>query len=62
MRTFRLCVYCPPSWTLCVLHGSFRLPLVEVALVVEVAEEDDEGDAVSKHHYVHGIGEVALCE
>ncbi len=44
---------------LCVL---FLLLLVEVALVVEVTEEDDEGDAVTKHQHVHGVWEVALCE
>lgn len=38
----------------------FLLPLVEVALIIEVAEEDDEGDAVTKHQHVHGVGEVAL--
>lgn len=40
----------------------FLLLLAEVALKVEVAEEDDEGDTVAKHHHVHGVGEVTLCE
>lgn len=39
------------------------LPLLaEVALVVEVAEQDDQRDAVAKHDDVHGFGEVALGE
>lgn len=38
------------------------LLLVDVALIVEVAKEDDEGDAVTKHQYVHGIWEVTLRE
>lgn len=38
------------------------LPLADVALVVEVAEEDYQRDAVAKHKHVHGIGEVALGE
>lgn len=41
---------------------SFLLLLAEVALIIEVAEEDDEGDAVTKHHHVHGVWEVTLCE
>lgn len=40
----------------------FLLLFVEVALIVEVTEEDDEGDAVTNHQHVHGIREVALCE
>ena len=40
----------------------FLLLLVEVALIVEVTEEDHEGDAVGKHQKVHGVGEVALCK
>ena len=43
----------------CVL---FLLLLAEVALIIEVTEEDDEGDAVAEHHHVHGVGEVAVCE
>lgn len=47
-------------------HGNFSvlflLLLVEVALVIEVTEEDDEGDAVTKHQHVHGVGEVTLCK
>lgn len=35
---------------------------MEIALVVEVTEEEDEGDAVTKHNYVHRVWEVALCE
>lgn len=31
-------------------------------MIVEVAEEDDEGDAVTEHERVHGIWEVTLCE
>lgn len=31
-------------------------------MIVEVAEEDDEGDAVTEHKRVHGIWEVTLCE
>lgn len=43
--------------------GLLLLPLsAEVALVVEVAEEDDQRDAVAEHKGVHGIGEVALGE
>lgn len=42
--------------------ASLLLLLAEVTLVVEVAEEDDERDAVAKHKHVHGIGEVALGE
>lgn len=30
--------------------------------MIEVTEEDDEGEAVRKHKQVHGLGEVALCE
>lgn len=41
---------------------SYLLLLVEVALMIEVTEEDDEGEAVRKHKQVHGLGEVALCE
>lgn len=40
----------------------FLLLLVEVALIIEVAEEDDEHDAVPEHRRVHGVGEVALGE
>lgn len=31
-------------------------------MIVEVTEEDDEGDAVAKHKHVHGVWEVTLCE
>lgn len=41
---------------------SLVLLLVEVALIIEVTEEDDEGDAIAEHHQVHEVGEVALCE
>lgn len=44
------------------INTSFLLPPVEVALIVEVTEEDDQGDAVTEHQQVHGVGEVALCE
>ena len=44
-------------------HGLLFLLLpVEVALIIEVTEQDDEGDAVTEHHHVHGVGVVALCE
>lgn len=33
-----------------------------VAAIVEVAEEDDEGDAVTKHERVYGMWEVTLCD
>lgn len=50
----------------CVLphHGvSFLLlRLPEVALIIKVTEEDDEGDAVTNHHSIHGIRVVAICE
>lgn len=36
----------------------FLLLFVDIALIVEVAKEDDEGDTVTKHKYVHGIWEV----
>lgn len=49
---------CSQEWSSSLL----LLPLAEVTLVVEVAEEDDERDAVAKHKDVHGIGEVALGE
>ena len=42
--------------------GLFLLLFADVAAIVEVAEEDDEGDAVTKHKCVHGIGEVTVCE
>lgn len=41
---------------------SFLLLFVDVALIVEVTEEDDEGDAVTKHIRVHGSWEVTVCE
>lgn len=41
--------------------GAFVLP-VHVALVVEVAEEQDEADAVGEHNGVHRVGEVTLGE
>lgn len=41
---------------------SFLLLFAEVALIVEVTEEDHEGDAVTKHEQVHGVWEVALSE
>lgn len=31
----------------------FLLLFVEVALIVEVTEEDDEGDRVTTHHHIH---------
>jgi len=31
-------------------------------MIIEVAEEDDENNAVNKHRRVHGVGEVAVCE
>lgn len=31
-------------------------------MIVEVAEEDDEGDAVTEHECVHGIWEVTICK
>lgn len=40
----------------------FLLFLVEVAVIIEVTEEDNEADAVTKHHQVHAVGEVALCK
>lgn len=40
----------------------FLLLRVQVALIIEVTEEDDEGDAVTKHQHVHAVGEVALCK
>lgn len=33
---------------------------MEIALIVEVTEEEDEGDTVTKHNYVHRVREVAL--
>lgn len=41
---------------------SFLLLFGDVAAIVEVAEEDDEGDAITKHERIHGIWEVTLCE
>lgn len=41
---------------------SFLFLPAQVALIVEVTEEDDEGDAVTKHHQVHGVWKVALCK
>lgn len=49
-------------WWVLQTGNSLLLLLVDVALKIEVTEEDDEGDAVTKHHRVHGVGEVALCE
>lgn len=46
---------CP--YPLCLL----TLP-VEVALIVEVAEESNETDTVGKHHSIHGVWEVTLSE
>lgn len=40
----------------------FLLLPVEVALIVEVTEEDDEGDAITKHHHVERVREITLCE
>lgn len=40
----------------------FLLRPVQVALIIEIGEEDDESDAVAKHHSVHGVGEVTVCE
>lgn len=40
----------------------FLLLSAEVALVIEVTEEDNESDAVSKHHNVHTVGKVTLGE
>ena len=34
----------------------------EVALVVEITEEENEADTIAKHHNIHGVREVALCE
>lgn len=52
----------PPGAHKIHLYVLFLLLLAEVALIIEVTEEDDESDAVTKHSYVHGVGEVALCE
>lgn len=38
----------------------FLFPLVEVALIIEVTEEDDEGEAVSTHHHIHGVGVITF--
>lgn len=43
-------------------QASFLLLFGDVAVIVEVAEEDDEGDAVTKHKCVHGIWEVTVCK
>lgn len=43
-------------------QASFLLLFGDVAVIVEVAEEDDEGDAVTKHECVHGIWEVTICK
>lgn len=40
----------------------FLLLFADIALIVEVTEEDDEGDTVTKHQHIHGIWEIALCE
>lgn len=40
----------------------FLLLFADVALIVEVTEEDDECDTVTKHQHIHGIWEIALCE
>ena len=45
----------------CVLHF-FLLPFVMIALIIEIKEEDHEGDAVDEYQRVHGVGEVAVCE
>lgn len=59
----RLWACCSLWWTLVSTAGvSLLLLLVEVALIIEVTEEDDEGDAVTEHHQVHEVGEVALRE
>ena len=39
----------------------FRL-FAEIALVVEITEEENEADTIAKHHNVHGVREVALRE
>lgn len=39
---------------------SFLLLFGDVAAIVEVAEEDDEGDAVAEHQHVHGVWEVTV--
>lgn len=36
--------------------------LAEVALVIEVTEEDNKNDAVSKHYNVHTVWKVTLGE
>lgn len=41
---------------------SFLLLFLEVALIIKVTEEDDEGEAVTNHHAVHGVGVVTICE
>lgn len=41
---------------------SFLLLFGDITVIVEVAEEDDEGDAVTEHERVHGIWEVTLCQ
>lgn len=43
-------------------QASFLLLFGDVVVIVEVAEEDDEGDAVTKHECVHGIWEVTVCK
>lgn len=40
----------------------FLLLFADVAVIVEVTEEDDEGDTVTEHQHIHGIREIALCE
>ena len=34
----------------------------EIALVVEITEEENEADTIAKHHNIHGVREVALRE
>lgn len=41
---------------------SLLLLPADVALIIEVAEEDDEGHAVAEDHGVHGVWEVAVGE
>lgn len=43
-------------------RGLGAFALADVALVVEVAEEQDEAEAVGKHNRIHGVGEITLCE
>lgn len=48
------------------LFRLFPLPLslfgflIEVAVVVEVAEKSDEAEGICQHHHVHGVRKVAV--